>query len=79
MNTIIKGFSYPDSNVRVICGGDCDACNYCDDCSQNPENPEYVDFDSYYVDAGGNMPCDTWGAAACSDLCPRYAKCQGWE
>ena len=26
-----------------------------------------------------NMPCDTYGPAACSSSCANYARCQGWE
>lgn len=26
-----------------------------------------------------NMPCDTYGPAACNSSCANYARCQGWE
>ena len=49
-------------------------CDAEEEYSEDEYEEEYDDYGYEY-----NMPCDTYGPAACSSSCPNYAKCQGWE
>ena len=49
-------------------------CNNVDNDSCEDFEEEYED----YYDDTGNMPCDTYGPAACSPSCSNYPRCQGW-
>lgn len=40
------------------------------------EEEDYTEENEYY-EGLMNMPCDTYGMAACSHSCPKYYQCQG--
>ena len=46
--------------------------DFCKDIEEDEE-----EYEEYYDDTG-NMPCDTYGPAACTPSCSNYPRCQGW-
>lgn len=58
-----------DYNI-IIDGSDDSFYNADDDMFEDIDNS----IDSY--EASQNMPCDTYGMAACTENCPRYVECQ---